>query len=367
MTRRSFGHIQQLGDDRWRVYWSGGYHASGKRRTRSKTVYGSRMDAERELARAMLDAGIETQFFDSITLAEYWSIDYSREIQRLAPKTVDDYTRTWENTLEPLLGHVQMSRITARSARQALLTIDAAGQQRNAFKLLRQMLNLAASDGIIEMNPLPRQMRLDKMKHRETQVYTAAELPDLLRAIKDTDIEPMVLAQVFGGLRREEACGLRWDDISFSSVIAVDGNRTRAVISVTRTAQLIGGDVVIGSGKTDKSLRDVIVSGYAAERLMMIAGVGWLNPSKQDDGCGNPQTYASRLKTIQQNAGLRHVSPTGLRATYSTLHAQLGTPDALVSMMMGHSQLDTRYRHYLGANVDAATAAADALGRLPAV
>lgn len=367
MTRRSFGHIQHLGDDRWRVFWPAGYHASGKRKTCSKTVRGSQADAERVLARAMLDAGIETAFFEDITLAEYWDLDYSREISRLAPKTIDDYTRTWESTLKPLMGDTRMANVTARSARQLLLTIEAPGMQRNAYKLLRQMLNVAAADGIIDINPLPRQMRLDKVQHRETQVYTASELPALLGAIRGTDIEPLVLAQVFGGLRREEACGLRWDDMDFADVLTVDGERVRCAITVERTAQLIGGEVVMGDGKTDKSRRTVIVSGYAAERLAAIAGEGWLNPSKHGDGCGNPQTYASRLKTVQRNAGLRHVSPTGLRATFSTLHAQLGTPDALVSMMMGHSQLDTRYRHYLGANVDAATAAADALGRLPAV
>ena len=123
--------------------------------------------------------------------------------------------------------------------------------------------------------------------------------------------------------------------------------------------------MVIGSGKTELSRRDVLISGYPAQRLAEIAGEGWLNPSKKAVGeCGNPQTYAQRLKTIQRNAGIAEVPPTGLRATYSTLHVQLGTPDALVSQMMGHSQIGTRYRHYLGENVDAARVAAAALGGL---
>lgn len=365
MTRRTFGQIKQLGEDRWQVRWPAGYHDNGKRRTKTEVVRGSRADAERRLARAMLDAGVETTFFESITLAEYWDVDYSREIQRLAPKTIEDYTRTWESTLKPLMGHLVMSQITARSARQLLLTLDAPGMQRNAFRLLRQMLNLAAADGIIDYNPLPRQMRLDKMQHRETRVYTAAELPALLAAIHGTDVEPLVLVQVFGGLRREEATGLRWTDFRFEDAPTLHGARKTAYIAIQRTAQLIGGKVVLGKGKTDKSRRTVIISDYPAERLEAIAGSGWLNPSKKVDGeCGNPQTYAQRLKTIQRENGLREVPPTGLRATYSTLHAQLGTPDALVSMMMGHSQLNTRYRHYLGANVDAAEAAAAALGRM---
>lgn len=367
MTRRSFGHIQHLGDDRWRVFWPAGYHDNGKRRTKSEVVRGSRADAERRLARAMLDAGIETTFFDSITLEEYWAIDYSREISRLAPKTIDDYTRTWESTLRPLMGDMRMANITARSARQLLLTIEAPGMQRNAYRLLRQMMNLAAADGIIEMNPLPRQMRLDKIHHRETKVYIAAELPAFLAAIHGEDVEAMALCQIFGGLRREEATGLRWTDFRFEDAQTLHGETKRAYIAIQRTAQLIGGEVVMGEGKTDKSRRTVIISGYPAERLATIAADGWLNPSKKREGeCGNPQTYAQRLKTIQRNAGLREVPPTGLRATFSTLHAQLGTPDALVSMMMGHSQLNTRYRHYLGANMDAAEAAAAALGRLTA-
>lgn len=365
MTRRSFGHIRKLGDDRWQVIWPAGYHPDGKRRTRSEVVRGSRTDAERRLARAMLDAGIETAFFEGITLAQYWDVDYSREIQRLAPATIDDYTRTWERDLGPLLGDAKMSSITARSARQALLTIPAPGAQRNAYKLLRQMLNLAAEDGIIELNPLPRRMRLDKVEHREKSLYTAEEVPAFLDAIHGTDVEAMALCQLFGGLRREEATGLRWSDFSFETVQGVHSAQTTAYIAIQRTAQLIGGEVVMGTGKTEKSRRTVIISGYPAERLAEIAGEGWLNPSKKDPSqCGNPETYAARLRTVQRQAGVRTVHPTGLRATYSTLHAQLGTPDALVSMMMGHSNIGTRYRHYLGANVDAARVAAAALGEL---
>lgn len=361
MTRRSFGHIQHLGDDRWRVFWPAGYHENGKRRTHSETVRGTRADAERRLARAMLDAGIGTALFDTITLSEYWDVDYSREISRLAPKTVDDYTNTWRSTLKPLMGHLVMSQITARQARQLLLTIEKPGTQRNAYKLLRQMLNVAASDGIIDVNPLPRQMRLDKVQHRPKEVYTAAELPSLLDAIRGEWIEPLVLVQVFGGLRREEATGLRWSDFRFENAQTLHGERKTAYIAIQRTAQLIGGEVVIGDGKTDKARRTVIISGMPAERLEEIAGDGWLNAG---DECADPQRYARRLKRVQQAHSLRMVTATGLRATYSTLHAQLGTPDALVSMMMGHSQLSTRYRHYLGSNVDAAEAAAVSLGRL---
>lgn len=357
MTRRRWGSITKLDDDRHLVRYPDGYHSNGKRRRASHVVRGTYRDAEMFLAARMLDAGEDaSELLDDMTLAEYWAGYYSREIERLAPKTVNDYRSTWARYLDPLLGDAKLADITARSVRQALLTLPSPGAQRNAYKLLRQMLNIAASDGVIDFNPLPRQMRLDKVKHRETKVYTLGELPAFLDAIYGTDVEAVALCQLFGGLRREEATGLTWSDFRFETVPTLHGDTTTAYIAIQRTKQLIDGEIVIGEGKTDRSRRTVIISGDIAERLRELAGDGWL----LDD---TPTYYASRLKTLQRHAGIRQVPPTGLRATFSTIHAQLGTPDALVSMMMGHSQLGTRYRHYLGANVDAQKVAASSFNR----
>ena len=355
MTRSEFGSITRLDGKRWKIRWSE-TDEDGRRVQRSRNVRGSRRDAERELARIALDHGRRVPQ-PTMTLADYWT-EYRADIERLAPQTVDGYVRAWETYVEPLFGNCVMEQLTSREVRRRLLTLEAPGAQRNAYKLLRQMYNAANADDLVENMPIKKHMRLDEPRRRDTPTFTLDEVPAFLDAIHGADIEAVALCQLFGGLRREEATGLRWSDFRFETVPTIHGETATAYIAIQRTAQLIGGEVVEGAPKTQRSARTVIVSGYPARRLAEIAGEGWLNGG---DKLGNPETYASRLSTICANAGLPHMTPTGLRATFSTIHQQLGTPDTLVSMMMGHTQISTRYRHYLSANEDAMKRAASAL------
>lgn len=354
MTRSEFGSITRLDKNRWKIRWS--ETVDGQRVQRSRNVRGSRREAERALARIAADSGRRVPQ-PTMTLAEYWP-EYRADIERLAPQTRDGYERAWNTYVEPLFGDCVMEQLTSREVRRRLLTLDAPGAQRNAYKLLRQMYNAANADDLVENMPIKKHMRLDEQHKRDTPTFTLEDVTRFVDAIHGTDAEAIALVQLFGGLRREEATGLRWTDFRFENVSTLHGETTTAYIAVQRTAQLIQGEVVIGAPKTHRSERTVIITGYPAERLAHIAGEGWLNGGNKP---GNPETYASRLATICRNADLPHMTPTGLRATFSTIHQQLGTPDTLVSMMMGHTQISTRYRHYLSANEDAMKRAASAL------
>ena len=58
MTRRAVGSIRKIARDRWRVTASAGHDpVTGKRRRIDRTVRGTRTEAERELARLLLDSG----------------------------------------------------------------------------------------------------------------------------------------------------------------------------------------------------------------------------------------------------------------------------------------------------------------------
>lgn len=354
MTRSEFGSITRLDKNRWKIRWS--ETVDGQRVQRSRNVRGSRRDAERALARIALDQGRKVPQ-PTMTLADYWP-EYRADIGRLAPQTVDGYERTWARDVEPLFGSCVMEQLTSREVRRRLLTLDAPGAQRNAYKLMRQMFNAANADDLVENMPIKKHMRLDEPTKRDTPTFTLEEAARFTDAIRGSDVEAVALCQLYGGLRREEAAGLRWTDFRFENVSTLHGETTTAYIAVQRTAQLIQGEVVIGAPKTHRSERTVIVTGYPAERLARIAGEGWLNGG---DAPGDPEAYGRALSKLCRKSDLPHMTPTGLRATFSTIHQQLGTPDTLVSMMMGHTQISTRYRHYLSANEDAMKRAASAL------
>lgn len=366
MTRRRIPEPQFIDTDTYRIRWEGAPDpATGKRRQRSRTVHGSLADAKRELMAELLRAGRddEVDLTGALMLRDYWEREYSRDIQRLSPQTVAGYTRDWERVVEPLFGSVDMRSVTRRALRRMLLDVQPPGRQRHAHKLLRQMFGQAHADELIESDPMAGRMRLDRVERREPAAYTLAEAVEVLRAVEGDRVEPFVVMGLCAGLRREESCALRWGDFRFEVEDTVQGERVAAYVRVERTAQLIGGEVVVGRTKTERSTRTVVVTGWAAERLRSLAEgrTGWLND--RDGECGDPESVARAWKRLCGRAGLRFVPMKGLRTSYSAIQAQLGTPDTVVSMMMGHTQLSTRYAHYMGAGGDAAKGAADALGR----
>lgn len=349
--RSEFGSIERLDRNRYKIRWS--EYEGGKRRQRSKNIRGTRRDAERALARVALDKGRRVSN-DSLTISEYWP-EYLATIERLSLQTRRGYERAYFRYVEPLFGSCVMEKLTSREVRRRLLSLDAPGAQKNAYKLLRQMYNAAIADDLVENMPIKKHMRLNEPRRRVTPTFTIEEAARFVDAVAGLDIEPLALLQLFGGLRREEACGLKWSDLAFEDVQTLGGVSCRAYVSIERTAQLIDGSVVLGEPKTERSARVVVIAGAVSERLRELSGVGWVNGG---ESLANPETYAARLSTVCKHECLPHMTPTGLRATFSTLHQQLGTPDSLVSMMLGHSQLSTRYRHYLSANKDAMIRAA---------
>lgn len=364
MTSRRGPQPVYIAKDTYRIRWEGAPDpATGKRRQHSRTVHGSLKDAQAALMGELLRAGKarEVDTTGTLTLRDYWEREYSRDIERLAPQTRKGYEADWERTVGPVFGHMDMRDCSRRAIRRMLLDIQPPGRQRHAYKLLRQMFNAAFADELIDDNPMLGRMKLDRVERREARTYTLDEAVRAIEAVRGEWVEPIVLMGLCAGLRREEACGLMWEDFRFETEQTVAGERIAAYAAIQRTAQLIGGEVVVGKPKTERSARTVVVTGAVAERLREVAGSGWLNPRGED--CGDPERAARAWKGVCGAKGLPYVPLSKLRTTYSTLQAQLGTPDALVSRMMGHTQLSTRYRHYLADSADAAKGAADALGR----
>lgn len=353
MTTGSAPEPKRVREGVYRIRWEVSPDpVTGRRRQRSKTVRGDLADAKRALADEMLRAGRDAGIADAgkLLLRDYWAAEYSRDIERLAPKTVEGYRRTWESTVCPLFGHLDMRSASRRAIRRMLLDVQPVGRQQHAYKLLRQMFNAAYMDEMIDANPMMGGMRLDKVHTTEKPIFTAEELPGVLKAVEGEFVEPFVIVSLLAGTRREEVCALKWEDFAFDRT---EDGQALAYIRVERTAQRIGGRVVIGRTKTDKSTRTVLVVGAPAERLEELSeGKGWLNRTK-NGRCANPDIVSQQWKRLCRKKGVKHVTFTGMRASYSTIQAQLGTPDTVVSLMMGHSQLTTRYRHYLGANVAA--------------
>ena len=81
--------------------------------------------------------------------------------------------------------------------------------------VLNQTLKLAQRDGLIQTNPADLVVMPHAAQFTGT-FYTEAQMRDLLTAVKNERLYPIIYITALYGLRRSEVLGLKWDSINFA-------------------------------------------------------------------------------------------------------------------------------------------------------
>ena len=82
--------------------------------------------------------------------------------------------------------------------------------------ILYQTLNMAVRDGMIPNNPCDF-LILPQTEHYESHFYSGAQLAELLDAVRDENLFPVIKLTAVYGLRRSEVLGLKWDSVDFDA------------------------------------------------------------------------------------------------------------------------------------------------------
>lgn len=343
--RRGFGHIQKLNDGLYRVYW---YENNVKK---SHRVHGSPKDAELYLAKIQL-RGTSNGFAD-LTLSEYWRVGVAPTFGALAERTAYDYNRLWARELAPRFGDMKLTDVTWRNTEKLLAGISSPIVQRDSYKLLRKIMNMAVRDGFVLVNPIASGVKLKTYRKRDKMLYDRSEALDVLTQAVPFKHYPLLLLELGGGLRHEEACAVTQQDVTRLDC----GGSVYAAVSVSKALTNVGTEKILKETKTDFSERLVIIGAPFA--LPMLGTKSRL--PLEAAGQSSPMTITHNWKRYAVNNNLKHIPFANMRTNYSVLHAEAGTLDSLVSLAMGHSGGTTRSRNYLKQTQAGLIIAADSL------
>lgn len=204
---------------------------------------------------------------------------------------------------------------------------------------LRMALSWAARQQMIPTNPLA-QARLPKAEKRQQRILSAEDVAALVAASEGSPFRVPILLAVYGGLRREEAAALRWEDIDFK-------RRTLTIRqAITRTVD--GREVEKGT-KNGYSMRTVSMPRFVMDELRLM-------PKPSDRVCCSPAGQPYRLDSYPQavrrlidrvNAARQGSSvPPMPQATYHDLrhtHAamliRMGVQPKVIQERLGHSSI----------------------------
>ena len=245
-------------DDQRKLYYVSmelGRDESGKRLKRYRTFHtlaaarnGLRdfhagLERERELERKLAPA----QELDLSHWLEYWMDSIVRPNR--AETTVYAYQKIIDNHIDPALGTVPLKRLTPKMVQEYYTeTQRTSGLSSNTMRrhhdLLSSALRSAVRQDVIPASPMER-VEPPRVRTAESYFYNNQELKLLYQKIEGNILELAVKLAGSLGMRREEICGLKWEN--------VDLQRHLVLIREARTAY--GATIVQKETKNRASVR----------------------------------------------------------------------------------------------------------------
>lgn len=257
----------------------------------------------------------------------------------LRESTCVGYESAWRLHVAPRFGAMQMESISVELVDKWLAGFASSGAARKAWAVLRAILRRAIRWNLLDVDITRRDIRLPAKPHYEPVILGIRQQRSLLQGFYGHPLEAWLICAVSCGLRTEEGYGLEWSDIDLRS----------GVLHVERGLQWVSGHEVTVPPKTELSRRTLPLPRFAVKRLREIKPreggrlIGTLTP---------PQTarqYASWCK----RHNLPHVPARNLRHSWATNTLAAGADIAIVSKMLGHSDIKTTAKYYLKPDITA--------------
>lgn len=289
------------------------------------------------------------------TQLQRWLHDKTSEI---GPKTHENYRYLIEKYIGPLIGHLRLQKLKPGDVHRfyaALAARYTASLLRQVRTILVQAFDAAVLDEVLTRNPAKGVRLPSGQASGETSRSLA---PDEARAFLDVaashplDALPELL--ILTGLRRSEACGLRWDHLDLE----------QGLLSVQERVAMVGGRAMLGPLKTRASLRTVplapstvaLLQRWRAEQARRHSAMTQRSTENNRVFTNlngrplHPDALSRLVSSLGRDARLGRVRCHDLRHTFASLHLARGVPAEVVQAWLGHASVTVTldvYRHIL--------------------
>lgn len=282
----------------------------------------------------------------------------------IAENTRDGFQRELDLHVYPVIGEYRITEITSAQITALLLHEQEQGQSVASVVRLYTVLNLlfkmAYLDDTIDRNPMDKvqrpKPRKDEKNAQEVEAFTADELRYILSCMEREPLKwkAMIRLMIDTGVRRGEACGLKWE--------AVDMKTNTATISANLCYTKAAG-IYLDTPKGGKT-REVYFSDETKsllQRLRMEQAQSCISQFVfTQEGTAEPMHPQSPTRYLTK-FGKRYeikIHPHKLRHSFASVAITNGADIASVSETLGHSDKAVTLRMYTHANEESKRRAA---------
>ena len=372
------GSIEKRGENTYRLVVSTGKNLDGSRARRTKTIHGTRKDAEIALAEFVTEAnrGLVPEG-KPVTFEEFyhiWQVNYGAK--DLAPSTYNRYVGMLESRILPYLGSFTLEKIKPTDLMKLYDMLEQDTQIKRLAKnngertlkplskktilehhrLISAMLHKAVYWQLIPYNPADR-VQPPRAPKAQRRFYDDEQCKLLLKGLNELEENEMkykvaIILTVFTGVRLGELMGLDWENIDFKN----------KEISVNKSSQYLASTgVYTKTPKTPSSYRHISIPDSVIEILEEyklwyddqkdLCGELWIDSNRlfvQADGKPmHPSTISKWFVKSVEQIGLPVINFHGLRHTNATLLIAQNIEVPIVSARLGHAQITTTLNFYV--------------------
>lgn len=248
---RSRGQLRKRGPNKWlvRVYIG---RVGGKRKYKSKTVRGSKKEAEKKLTEMLRkkDRGVMAAP-SSEKLEDFISDWLQMKKGKVAAATYRNYEKATRLYITPGLGHLKLDRVNTRLVQTFVDSLDqeqglSLSYIRQIHTTLRQVLQQAVKWEMIAVNPADGgRIEFPDGEKREYRILSKEEIRHFLNVTRESRLYALWALLIATGMRPQEAFGLKWEDLNEDGWITIrrvvrvssDADQKYALVNKTKTKQ----------------------------------------------------------------------------------------------------------------------------------
>lgn len=326
--------------------WYISVKVNGRRRVKS---FGrDRKAAELALAEVLKHRAVANATNDWSGLAEFTkpksrkkfaevAEDYLAERASLKSSTLRGYREVLKNYLLPAFGKIEVSDITEEDVARFQADVSkkvSAVRTNNIMGLLRYIMKVCLRRKLIEENPTTGVRSLTE-KQPEIDPLSKDEL-DLALSMIVPHYRPLFTCLAWTGARPNELFALRWKDVDFKrGEIRINKGRVRGSEDLPKT---------VSSSRIVPMLSVVRAALEQVKKQDTMHLDGYVFTTKS----GQPidKHLDNVWRTALRKAGLRHRPSYQLRHTFASLCLENGVTPGWLANVLGHSTLQTTFKHY---------------------
>lgn len=177
---------------------------------------------------------------------------------RLRACTLAGYESALTLHVLPRWGELELEAITPEDVQSWIDSFELPGAAEKAYKTLRQVIRWAIRRlGVRMYDPTAVGVELPHKPAHRPRTMEASQVRAYLRALWGHECEAVAICSITLGLRRGEACGLKWSDIDLRT----------GEVRIRRSRQVVRGNEVVEAPKTERSARSCWLPRFAVKRL----------------------------------------------------------------------------------------------------